>query len=210
MEKIIKEIKRLQKSEIKTKIDSRLKEFYKMQKKKDNDWFLELCFCLLTANTSAEMGLKMQKNFGFEGFTCNRNELDLQKKLHDAHCRFYKKRAHFIHLACIHKNNLKNTISKLSHDEKREWLVKNIKGIGYKEASHFLRNVGYFDYAILDKHILRTLHENKLITEVPKSLNAKKYIEYETILKRICNKMHMTQGELDMYLWYMKTGKILK
>lgn len=28
-------------------------------------------------------------------------------------------------------------------NEKREWIVKNIKGMAYKEASHFLRNVGF-------------------------------------------------------------------
>ncbi|GAJ17855.1 unnamed protein product, partial [marine sediment metagenome] len=29
----------------------------------------------------------------------------------------------------------------------REWVVKNFKGLGYKEASHFLRNIGYKNFA---------------------------------------------------------------
>jgi len=39
-----------------------------------------------------------------------------------------------------------------------EWLVKNLTGLGYKEAGHFLRNIGSGKIAILDRHILRNLH----------------------------------------------------
>ncbi|MCK4265146.1 hypothetical protein KAW80_02185 [Candidatus Babeliales bacterium] len=60
--------------------------------------------------------------------------------------------------------------------------MKNIKGIGYKEASHFLRNVGYNDVAIIDRHVLRFLKREKLIQEIPKTTTPKKYLAFEKIL----------------------------
>ena len=78
-----------------------------------------------------------------------------------------------------------------------------------KEASHFLRNVGYFDLAIIDKHIINLLVAENLI-ERPKSLSAKKYVEIENILRDLARETGTTLGELDLYLWYEQTGKVLK
>ena len=69
-------------------------------------------------------------------------------------------------------------------EERREWLVKNIKGLGFKEASHFLRNIGFDDYAIIDSHILDLLERYKFI-KPPKTLTRKKYMEIEKILQTI-------------------------
>ena len=91
----------------------------------------------------------------------------------------------------------------------REWLVKNIKGLGYKEASHFLRNVGYFDYSILDRHIINLMADNGRI-EKPKKINKKGYLEIEKEFRKIADEVKMSLGELDLYMWYLKTGKILK
>ena len=87
--------------------------------------------------------------------------------------------------------------------------MRNIKGLGYKESSHFLRNIGYDDYAIIDSHILDLLKRNNLVTP-PKTLTRKKYLEIEAILRAIATRTDLTLAELDMYLWYMETGKILK
>jgi len=35
-------------------------------------------------------------------------------------------------------------------------------------------------------------------------------MEIEKQLEEICGKTGLSQGELDLYLWYMKTGKVLK
>jgi N-glycosylase/DNA lyase len=97
------------------------------------------------------------------------------------------------------------------HDKKaiREWIVNNVKGLGYKEASHFLRNIGFDDYAIIDFHIVDVLVNHKLI-EKPKTITKRKYLEIEEILKNIAKETNLTLAELDLYLWYMETGKILK
>jgi len=90
-----------------------------------------------------------------------------------------------------------------------EWLVKNISGIGYKEASHFLRNIGFTNLAIVDFHILNLLARHGLI-EKPKTLTRKKYLEIEEVLRAIAEKLDLNLAELDLYLWYMETGKVLK
>jgi N-glycosylase/DNA lyase len=98
------------------------------------------------------------------------------------------------------------------HYERRDWLVKEkgIKGLGYKEASHFLRNVGFKGYAILDKHILRSLAELKIIHE-PKPPNTRKaYLTIEEKLRHLTRELRIDFDELDLVLWSMKTGVILK
>ena len=32
----------------------------------------------------------------------------------------------------------------------------------------------------------------------------------EKKLERLCRKLKIKQGELDLYLWYLETGKVLK
>lgn len=52
--------------------------------------------------------------------------------------------------------------------------------MSYKEASHFLRNVGFGEnIAILDRHILRNLVKLEVIDELPKTLTPKLYLEIE-------------------------------
>jgi N-glycosylase/DNA lyase len=199
--KLFFEINRLRNSTLKQEVDKRLTQF-----RTNEDWFSELCFCLLTANTSAELGIKVQNELGYDGFTIFKDEEELAKRLKKAKYRFYNKRAHYISLANKYKD-IKSIIEKKVG--KREWLVKNIKGLGYKESSHFLRNVGYFDYAILDKHVLNLLKENLLLEKIP-TMNRVKYEEIEKILDKLAKKLEMSQGELDLYLWFMKTGKVLK
>jgi N-glycosylase/DNA lyase len=94
--------------------------------------------------------------------------------------------------------------------EARAWLVENVKGLGWKEASHFLRNVGYFDVAIIDRHILSNLREHGVIPDDKKGLTKRRYLEYEGILRRMADDLGMSLGELDLFLWYRKTGKVLK
>jgi N-glycosylase/DNA lyase len=98
------------------------------------------------------------------------------------------------------------------HLERRDWLVKEkgIKGLGYKEASHYLRNIGLKGYAILDKHILKCLAELKIIDD-PKPPNTRsRYLTIEAKLQSLAETAHIDFEELDLVLWSMKTGIILK
>ncbi|MEM3364547.1 MAG: N-glycosylase/DNA lyase [Candidatus Micrarchaeia archaeon] len=192
-------------------INKRWAEFQKMKNASENDWFSELCFCILTANASAEMGIRVQNALGYEGFA-KIPAGQLPESLKKAGSRFYNRRAEFIIGARKFDGKLKKILLGIENEgERREWLVKNIKGIGYKEASHFLRNVGAAqDVAIIDKHILRLLKKHKIIGETKKMAGREKYIEIENAIKKIAKKADMPVGKLDLYLWHMQTGKVLK
>ncbi len=195
------------KEKIGNEVENRIKEFEEMFKKDDLSWFHELCFCILTANTSAVMGLKVQKEIS----PWDLAKLDyesLREKLRELGYRFYNTRAKYIVENQKYAYSIKSILLKKDKEERREWLIENIKGMGMKEASHFLRNVGYKDYAIIDKHILNILYENNYIND--KKINPKRYIEIEKILMEIANKLGMDLARLDLYLWYMETGKVFK
>ncbi len=208
MNELIEQIRKID-EEIREDIDLRWDEFRKMKRKGERVWFSELCFCILTANTSAEMGIKVQKTLGYEGFAKSKPVM-LPKLLKKCNARFYNKRAEYILRARKYDGKLKRIIQSMDNQFKaREWLSKNIMGVGYKEASHFLRNVGYGDLAILDKHILRILRKHDLIGSFM-SISKRRYIAIEHVLRNISNELYMPLGKLDLCLWYLETGKVLK
>ncbi len=108
--------------------------------------------------------------------------------------------------------NLKEKISAhVSVYDKREWLVSNVKGIGYKESSHFLRNIGFGDdIAILDRHILKNLAACCVIDEIPGSLPGKKYLIIEKKMAGFSKKLEIPLSHLDFVLWNKETGDIFK
>ncbi|MGB9635329.1 MAG: N-glycosylase/DNA lyase [Candidatus Micrarchaeia archaeon] len=208
MNVIVNTVKEL-KDKIGDEVDKTYHGFENMRDAGEDEWFSELCFCILTANASAEMGIRAQKLLGYDGFS-GLSLKELADGLKSSGYRFYNKRAEYIVGARWINGALKKTIMGMNNQFKaREWLAQNIKGIGYKEASHFLRNVGYGDLAILDKHILYILRKYDLIGDF-KTVNKKRYIAIEHVLREIAQRLHMPVGKLDLYLWYMKTGKVLK
>lgn len=95
--------------------------------------------------------------------------------------------------------------------ELRDWIIKNIKGIGYKEAGHFLRNIGLgLDLAILDRHILRNLKFYNAIDEIPDTLTPKVYLNIEKKMTVFCEDIKVPMSHMDLLLWAMQTGGIFK
>ncbi|MCK4314048.1 N-glycosylase/DNA lyase, partial [Candidatus Bathyarchaeota archaeon] len=183
-------------------------EFRELGNGSSNEIFKELCFCILTANFNAEKSMKIQMKIG-DGFLILPESL-LASKLKELGHRYPNTRARYIVNARKHKNSLRTTIKMFNDENKlREWLDKNVKGIGYKEASHFLRNIGYTDFAIIDFHIIDVLTKYNII-EKPKTVTKRTYLETEELLRKIAGKSNFNLAELDLYLWYMETGKILK
>ncbi len=208
MKELIESIENLKNSEIKKVIDTRIYEFEKIRVQHINEIFKELCFCIMTANCGAEKCIEVHEGIA-NGFL-NLSKEKLTAKFKVLGYRFPNIRSEYIVKARGHKDNLEKMI-KTNDDINglRDWIVKNIKGIGYKEASHFLRNIGYKNYAIIDFHIVDLLTKNKLIDK-PKTMTKTKYLEIEELLKSIGNKLNLNMAELDLYLWYLETGKILK
>lgn len=210
MNQVIEKVENLKNSSVKDIIDKKMQEFSEFSFKDSDEIFKELCFCLLTANFSALRSVKIQKeiNDGFLFLT----EEELNQKLKNSGHRFPNVRAGFIIKARKHKNNLREILNEFSDEKKlRKWFTENIKGLGMKEASHFLRNIGYKNLAIIDFHIIDFLVKNNLIEHLKsRTLNPKKYLEIENFLEKIAEKTNLNLGELDLYLWYLETGKVLK
>jgi N-glycosylase/DNA lyase len=205
MSELVEKINSLKKGSVRKTVESRLREFNE-NRMDPSKIFSELCFCICTANNSAERGLRAQAEIDF----CGLSEPQLRKKMREVVCRFYNHKTDYIIEARLRKEEFVAKIDSFdSGSEAREWIVKNIKGLGYKEASHFLRNIGFTDVAIIDFHIIDILVENKLIKR-PNSLTKKFYLNVESSLRKLAAKTKTNLAELDLYLWYLETGKILK
>jgi len=207
MSSLINDLKHLIDSEVKNQINTRINEFTKIGRSNVDTIFKELCFCILTANFNAERSIKIQREIN-NGFLFLSEE-ELSDKLKKLGHRYPKSRAKYIVNAREYKNLLEKFLKSRNEKEIREWLVENIKGVGYKEASHFLRNIGFKNLAIIDFHIVDLLSGYNLMGK-PKSLSKRKYLEIEGLLRKIAEKVGVSLAELDLYLWYMETGKVLK
>lgn len=205
---LIRVVEELKMGEIGKIVSFRINQFRRMNKASTEKWFSELCFCILTANSTAEMGIRIQNLVGERGFI-EYSSRRLSEIFRSLGYRFPKSRAQYIVESRRYLNIKEIIFSHRSEFESRRWLAENVRGIGYKEASHFLRNVGYLNLAILDRHILKLLGNIRLIPRV-RRMNSKVYESIEEKLRPIGEELDMPLGELDLYLWYLMTGKILK
>ncbi len=198
-------------------IQARLAEFAAINKSAvDATLFEELIFCIFTAGCSARMGLKAIERV--QKLLLNGSPENLEIALVGAH-RYPRARAgyiihtrNYLQLECEMKLREKLNSFGADMEARRDFFAANkgIKGIGYKEASHFLRNIGYRGYAILDKHILQTLHEFGRIESPAPPSNKKNYLVTEEIMRNFAEELTIDFDELDLLLWSNKTGEILK
>ena len=185
------------------------------ESKDDHRLFEELSFCIFTANTSAEMGLKAVD--AVRNVLMNGTADEMTRRLEGIY-RFNNVRpAYIIHTRNYLNNslnfNIKNKIKSFKDkNELRNFfaLNKGVKGLAYKEASHFLRNIGFKGYAILDKHIINSLYEFGILKTNDKPKNAKEYLEIEQKFIDFSKEAGIDMDELDLLLWSRKNGRILK
>lgn len=200
---------------IKTDVDKRINDFKSLWKKADEKrLFQELAFCLLTPQAKAQNAWKTVLILSDKNLLFNANENQISVYLN--YVRFKNNKARYIVKAreqfFDNSQGIRKTLSNFdSVNEKREWLLKNITGYGLKEASHFLRNIGFVDdVTILDRHILRNLINYNIIDEIPKSLTEKKYYEIENKMKHFSNEINISLGYLDFIFWYKSTNTLFK
>ena len=205
---LLSRLMELRESEVRWLVEARMREFRENGRKPSRELFKELCFCILTANFSAERCMRIQQEIG-DGFL-TLSEGELARELRRLGHRYPESRARYIVEARWIADKLREVIESFgSQLELRDWLAKSIKGLGYKEASHFLRNIGFTDLAILDFHILNLLASYGIV-EKPRSLTRRRYLEIEGKLREIARSLGLTLAELDLYLWYLETGRVLK
>ncbi len=176
------------------------------------DYFYELAYCLLTPQSSAVHADSVithlrARRFFEEGFD---PEGVLRQK--DHYIRFHRTKARYL----LETRSRFAAILAILSDGRtagdlRDWLVQNVKGLGYKEATHFLRNIGRNEgLAILDRHILRNLKRYGAISRVPASLSKKQYFSIERRFKKFADTVEIPLDELDLLFWSMETGEIRK
>ena len=200
----------------KKEIICRLREFAEcLGKKDDGEIFSELSFCLLTPQSKAQCCWDAIQAITQENLLLTGTDDDIKGKLHRV--RFHNKKAHYLVGArTLFQKGEGISIKQALWDfsdvyECREWLVKNVKGLGYKEASHFLRNIGLgSNIAILDRHILRNLLHFGVIQKMPASLGRAKYLQLEQKMTEFARKIRIPLAHLDLLLWCKETGNIFK
>jgi N-glycosylase/DNA lyase len=203
---LLSQLRLLLQSDVHTIVQDRATSFHAIQQQPPDALFLELCYCLLTANCKADHCLTIQHTLG--ATFLHGTEHDIKDELRNHHYRF-PPRASRIIAARKHKDTLLSTLQNLQGEDRRRWLVDTISGLGYKEASHFLRNIGFDDYAIIDTHILDLLTTHEVISPL-RTLTPRRYLDIETKLRGIAQQAGLTLAELDLYLWHLETGKIIK
>lgn len=207
MNELVEKVRQLEKTEINDIINKRLAEFESFKTKSEDEWFSELCFCILTANAKQKTGAAIQNQIQAEGFKTLSQETLANLIKVNKH-RFHNNKAKYV-VGARGFSNIKSIIKDKTELEARDFLVENIKGLGMKEASHFLRNTGGQNLAILDRHILALLAEHKVIDR-PKTLTPQLYREIEQKFTELASTLRMSLAKLDLFLWYMKTGEVLK
>lgn len=192
-----------------TAIQRRLREYKAVPV---SGYFYELLYCLMTPQSSAVNAAKAQRRFEEADF--RNRELDPLPFLHtdEYYIRFHHSKARWI--AEMKKNYElieAVTVGPMTAIEKREWFVRNVKGLSYKEATHFLRNIGRNEgLTILDRHILTTLKRYGIIRSLPASLTKKRYLQIERKFLRFAGETGITVDELDLLFWSAEAGEILK
>ncbi len=198
-------IRRFQES--KEKIDKHLEKYDKINTKNRNQLFEELAFCLLTPQSkarAADQSIKLLKEHDLLF-----NGTPEQLEPHLKRIRFHITKAKRIVEAREKFQDFEFEFDNI--EELRHKIVQTFKGLGYKEASHYLRNIGHGrDLAILDRHILKNLVNMDLIDEIPKTLTPKKYFEIENTMKIFCKNNKMSMGHIDLILWSTETGEMFK
>lgn len=218
MDEIMSDIEELRSAhkERKNVIEKRLREFEKVGKGKFRVLFPELVYCLLTPQSRARNCDAAVNELQKKGLLFNGDVEEIAEAISGV--RFRNTKAQRIvgardlfvgdgayDLEVILQKGTKPRVL-------REWFVTNVKGLGYKEASHFLRNIGVgFDLAILDRHILKNLWEYGVMKEVPKHQpTGKKYLTIEKKMRKFSKGIGIEMGALDLLFWSMETGEVFK
>lgn len=199
-------------------IRARLREFRQVGRTaSDARLWEEMVFCIFTAGASAKMGLRSVE--ALRPLLANGQQPDMTRALIAAGAhRFPNARPAYVvitrdYLQSSFSMRLRERLNSFSDPfERRDWLATEprIKGLGYKEASHYLRNIGFKGYSILDKHIVRCLAELGVIDSPKPPTNRNRYLETESRMRQFADGVGIDFDELDLVLWSIKTGEILK
>ena len=196
-------------------IEDRIDDFKRFLERDDEDVFAELCFCICTPQSRARVCDCAISGMKLTGTLYIGTEDDIRSELGGV--RFGGNKARYIVTAREQFSNggriqiKKELAGHLDVEELRDWLAKNVKGLGHKEASHFLRNIGLgLNLAILDRHILKNLELAGVIETMPTYMSRKRYLEIERKMRVYAEEIGIPMGHLDLLLWSQETGEVFR
>ncbi len=178
------------------------------------DAWRELVYCIL-AGTQVSNNIVKKSFFNlieyypelFE-FPVNKQKINvgrISRILKSSGYRFYKTKAQAIQNAHEYFDKIVadySDISFLDWYDVRLRLIKNVKGIGNKIASHWLRNIG-FNVPIIDVHVRRVLGCAGLIDRKYSKyqITDMEYWRLEKKVIEIANRYNISVSKLDYILW---------
>jgi N-glycosylase/DNA lyase len=191
-------------------IRKRLREFEEVP---PEEYLMELCYCILTPQSRARHAEQVIAELREGGFP--EADLDPTPHLRDpAHyIRFHNQKARRLRLIADRRREITDVLTSttLSSSEKREWLVEHIAGLGWKEASHLLRNIGHLDLAIIDRHILKHMVRCGAIDEIPRTIGTRRgYLHLEEKFRELARSAGLPIQELDLLFWSIEEGSVRK
>jgi len=211
----LKEIKRIY-FVLRNEIQARLDEFSRTREVgTDEDIFAELAFCILTPQSKATSCWAAVERLREKNLFLRRDVNRIAKELNGVRFKYNKTR-YIIGAARLFTSKGKLSIKKKlnnfgSVENARRWLVQNVKGIGYKEASHFLRNIGFGDnFAILDRPVMRNLKLLGTINKIPVSLSSARYLKIEEKMRELSRRIRIPMDYLDFVMWHKETRMVFK
>lgn len=199
----------------KKEIDEAIKGYTDTMNFEEKDYFAEIAFCILTPQSKARNAWSAITKLKENGLLYTGNSEEIVEYLNVVRFKNNKSR-YLVELRNLMTRNgkldSKNILKEIGDVyEKRDWILKNVKGMGLKEAAHVLRNLGYGRYlAILDRHVLKNLKELGVIDEIPKSLTKNKYFEIEKLMISYSEKVNIPMDALDLVFWSQQAGEVFK
>ncbi|MEO5928612.1 MAG: hypothetical protein ABIR47_01655 [Candidatus Kapaibacterium sp.] len=191
-------------------IRRRLEEFAAVPQ---SEYLHELLFCLLTPQSRAVHAEQVIAELRRDGFP--ERLFDPTPYLRDpAHyIRFHNQKGRRLLSVAERSGEIIGVLADPARDsrDRREWLVANVNGLGWKEASHFLRNIGARDLAIIDRHILKHMARNGAIDAIPKAIGTRRaYMELEERFAALAATVGLPLQELDLLFWSFEEGSVRK
>ncbi len=190
-------------------IQRRLDDFARVPQTR---WFYEMCFCLMTPQSSAVHASMVQSELESLDFLSNGQDvIDVLRKP-DRYIRFHHTKHVRLHRARSDWSRIESVIAAtdVPARDRRNALREMVDGFGMKEASHFLRNIGLRGLAIIDRHLLTNMVACGIFDDVPSVSTVTKYLDVEQRFADYCDAVGIDMDEIDLLFWCAQTGHILK
>lgn len=202
-------------------IQERLGSFSELRDASEYRLFKELVFVILTSQTSAKKAWEAAEQLDREDLLLNGDKSEIAEVLRDNEVQYEENKASYIveNRETLSQPTLQDPTKELkisfkidqdNLDKTRRWMVENLKGVGWKAASHFLRNIGYGDLAIVSNYIAEDLHKLGLRDSADIPSGEESYLQAEQDMRRLSEEVDISVEALDLVLWSMETGEVFK